>query len=38
MGQRNAKYSLEGFIEMDEDFFEGHRKKGDEGLRGKRYN
>lgn len=27
MGARDDKYSLDGFIEMDEGFFEGHRKK-----------
>lgn len=27
MGQRDEKYRLDGFIEMDEGFFEGHRKK-----------
>ena len=27
MGNRDDKYSLDGFIEMDEGFFEGHRKK-----------
>lgn len=27
MGHRDDKYSLDGFIEMDEGFFEGHRKK-----------
>jgi hypothetical protein len=27
MGHRDNKYSLDGFIEMDEGFFEGHRKK-----------
>jgi hypothetical protein len=27
MGKRDDKYSLDGFIEMDEGFFEGHRKK-----------
>ncbi len=26
MGNRDDKYSLDGFIEMDEGFFEGHRK------------
>ncbi len=32
MGNRDDKYSLEGYIEMDEGFFEGHRKKNsDEG-------
>ncbi len=29
MGNRDDSYSLEGYIEMDEGFFEGHRKKGD---------
>ncbi|WP_394767871.1 IS1595 family transposase [Ferruginibacter sp.] len=32
MGQRDEKYDLDGFIEMDEGFFEGHRKKDEEGL------
>lgn len=32
MGRRDEKYKLDGFIEMDEGFFEGHRKKGEEGL------
>ena len=27
MGNRNEKYQLNGFIEMDEGFFEGHKKK-----------
>ena len=27
MGHRDDKYRLDGFIEMDEGFFEGHRKK-----------
>lgn len=27
MGRRDEKYDLDGFIEMDEGFFEGHRKK-----------
>jgi hypothetical protein len=27
MGHRDGKYSLDGYIEMDEGFFEGHRKK-----------
>jgi ribosomal protein L37AE/L43A len=27
MGQRDEKYQLDGYIEMDEGFFEGHRKK-----------
>lgn len=27
MGHRDEKYSLDGFIEMDEGFFEGHRKR-----------
>jgi len=31
MGNRDDKYSLDGFIEMDEAFFEGHRKKEGEG-------
>jgi len=25
--QRDEKYQLDGYIEMDEGFFEGHRKK-----------
>jgi ribosomal protein L37AE/L43A len=32
MGRRDEKYTLDGFIEMDEGFFEGHRKKDEEGL------
>jgi hypothetical protein len=32
MGSRDEKYELDGFIEMDEGFFEGHRKKDDEGV------
>jgi transposase-like protein len=32
MGRRDEKYKLDGFIEMDEGFFEGHRKKAQEGL------
>ncbi len=35
MGHRDEKYTLDGFIEMDEGFFEGHRKKDEEGLRTK---
>jgi hypothetical protein len=31
MGQRDARYTLDGHIEMDEGFFEGHRKKDSEG-------
>ncbi len=27
MGNRDNKYKLDGFTEMDEGFFEGHRKK-----------
>lgn len=27
IGQRDEKYQLDGYIEMDEGFFEGHRKK-----------
>ena len=27
MGHRDDKYRLDGFIEMEEGFFEGHRKK-----------
>lgn len=30
MGRRDDKYRLDGFIEMDEGFFEGHRKKDDD--------
>jgi len=30
MGHRDDKYQLDEFIEMDEGFFEGHRKKDDE--------
>jgi len=30
MGHRDDKYVLDGYIEMDEGFFEGHRKKQDE--------
>jgi len=30
MGHRDEKYPLDGFIEMDEGFFEGHRKKDDQ--------
>ncbi len=33
MGQRDEKYQLDGYVEMDEGFFEGHRKKDeDNGL------
>ena len=32
MSNRDEKYVLDGFIEMDEGFFEGHRKKEDDGL------
>lgn len=32
MGQRDEKYQLDGYIEMDEGFFEGHRKKDAETL------
>lgn len=32
MGHRDEKYDLDGFIEMDEGFFEGHRKKSVEEL------
>ena len=31
MGNRDDKYTLDGYIEMDEGFFEGHRKKGRSG-------
>jgi len=27
IGTRDEKYSLDGIIEMDEGFFEGHRKR-----------
>lgn len=29
MGKRDEKYQLDGFVELDEGFFAGHRKKGD---------
>jgi hypothetical protein len=32
MGHRDDKYQLDEFIEMDEGFFEGHRKKDDDSL------
>lgn len=32
MGQRDEKYQLDGYIEMDEGFFEGHRKKQGDAL------
>ena len=32
MGNRDSAYALDGFIEMDEGFFEGQRKKDDEGF------
>ena len=32
MDHRDDKYQLDEFIEMDEGFFEGHRKKDNEGL------
>lgn len=35
MGHRDDKYSLGGFIEMDEGFFEGHRKKDTQSIEGK---
>ena len=35
MGHRDDKYKLTDFIEMDEGFFEGHRKKADEFSQGK---
>lgn len=35
MGHRDDKYQLDGFIEMDEGFFEGHRKKEDEHIANK---
>lgn len=28
MGKRDERYTLDGFIELDEGFFAGHRKKG----------
>lgn len=31
MGNRDDKYTLDGYIEMDEGFFEGHRKKQQDG-------
>jgi hypothetical protein len=31
MGSRDDSYMLDGFIEMDEGFFEGHRKKDENG-------
>jgi len=31
MGHRDDLYTLDGFIEMDEGFFEGHRKQDDNG-------
>lgn len=36
MGNRDEKYLLDGFIEMDEGFFEGHRKNEDDTLAAKR--
>jgi transposase-like protein len=35
MGHRDDKYQLDEFIEMDEGFFEGHRKKAEGGLTAK---
>lgn len=35
MGNRDDQYRLEGFIEMDEGFFEGHRKKQEDNEQGK---
>jgi len=32
MGTRDEKYNLDGFIEMDEGFFEGHRKREESGA------
>ncbi len=32
IGNRDEKYQLDGFIEMDESFFEGHRKKENDSL------
>ena len=28
MGERDKRYQLDGFVELDEAFFAGHRKKG----------
>lgn len=35
MGNRDDKYTLDGYIEMDEGFFEGHRKKQQDGSAAK---
>lgn len=35
MGNRDDQYTLDGFIEMDEGFFEGHRKTGFDEITGK---
>lgn len=32
MGSRDDSYTLDGYVEMDEGFFEGHRKKTEDGL------
>lgn len=32
MGHRDDQYTLDGYIEMDEGFFEGHRKKDETGY------
>lgn len=32
MGNRDEKYPLDGYVEMDEGFFEGHRKKDEHEL------
>jgi len=32
MGHRDERYLLDGFIEMDEGFFEGHRRKQQDSL------
>lgn len=32
MGRRDEKYTLDGYIEMDEGFFEGYRKHDEDGL------
>lgn len=32
MGHRDDRHTLDDYIEMDEGFFEGHRKKSDEGI------
>ncbi len=35
MGHRDERYLLDGFIEMDEGFFEGHRRKQEDSLEAK---